>query len=209
MDESAFLGAIEDGDDAALAVYADWLLDQGDEARSAFLRAQEVTRRLTHRRRCFLAAAREVIALGTGLPLGWLLRVSRPRLVNTVWAGTDSHGDYYIWRFLSGGEARYSSPTGDWGQSSWRQIGPLALIETSWHYAAYEGLVAGRTLRGWAANIASDNWRWTLRLRTERSAQAEAPYCRRWGSSRRSLSGPAVRTLPRRLPARPFLWNEA
>jgi uncharacterized protein (TIGR02996 family) len=185
MDESAFLAAIDDGDDDTLTVYADWLQDNGDDARAEFLRAQEATRRMTHRRRAFLESARRAILLGSTLPLGWLARVSRPRLPGTVWAGTDSDGGYYIWRFATGGAVDYSSGTGDFKTASWRQIGPLVMIQTNFHYATYEGLAAGRALRGWAANVVERDWAWEWRLTTEKAARAAAPYRSRWRSRRR------------------------
>jgi len=185
MDESAFLDALDEGDDDTLAVYADWLDDQGDEPRAAFLRAQEVTRRLTHNRKAFLPEARRVVALGCVLPVAWLLRVSRPRMAGTIWAGNDSGNAYYVWRFEAGGGIDYSSPSGDWTSATWRQIGPLVLMQTNGHYANYEGLVAGRILRGWAANVVSSHWTYDLRLMTERSARAAAPYEDRWQPRRR------------------------
>ncbi len=185
MDESAFLTAIDEGDDDTLPVYADWLEEQGDDARAAFLRVQEVTRKLTHNRKAFLPAARSAVALGSTLPRGWVGRVSRPYLSGTVWAGNDSGNAYYVWRFLSEGRIEYSSPSGDWNSASWRQIGPLVVMETNYHYATYEGLAAGRILRGWAANVVSSHWTWDVRLMSERSARAAAPYQDRWARPRR------------------------
>lgn len=185
MDESAFLTALDEGDDDTLPVYADWLEEQGDTARAAFLRAQEITRRLTYRRKGFLENVREAIALGSSLPWEWLMRVSRPSLPGTVWAGNDSGGSYYVWRFLEGGRINYSSPSGDWDRATWRQVGPLVVIETNFHYATYEGVVAGKLLRGWAANVVRADWRWDVRLMSERSARSRAPYRSRWRPPRR------------------------
>lgn len=189
MDEPSFLAALDEGDDDTLAVYADWLEDQGDVQRAAFLRAQEITRRLTYRRRGFLELVRRAIELGAVLPPDWVRRVSRPRLVGTIWAGMDSSQHYYIWRFLEQGQVAYSSPSGNWDRADWYQIGPLVMIQTNSHYANYEGIVAGRILRGWAANVASDNWTWNVRLTTERRARAQAPYRSRWNPGRRCRQG--------------------
>ena len=178
MDESAFLSALDDGsdDEATLPVYADWLEENGHDARAAFLRAQEISRKLAHNRRAFRPAARLAIALGSVLPHDWLARVSRPRLAGTVWAGTDSDDGYYIWRFGADGRVSYSSPSGDFENATCRRIGPLVAIETNRHYATYEGLATGRILRGWACNVAGRDWRWDVRLMTEAKARAAAPY---------------------------------
>ncbi|MBY0232939.1 MAG: TIGR02996 domain-containing protein, partial [Gemmataceae bacterium] len=187
-DDSAFLAALADGDDDTFPVYADWLEDNGHEARAAFLRAQEACRRLTHRHKAFLPAARRAVHLGSVLPQSWLARVNRPRLPGTVWAGTDSGDAYYVWRFLGDGLIRYSSPTGDFESATYRQVGPLVLIETNFHYASYEGWIAGRILRGWAANVVASHWTWDVRLATERKARADAPYRERWNPRRRRRS---------------------
>src|SRR5262249_17287033 len=110
---------------------------------------------------------------------------NRPTLPGSIWAGSDSGGSFYVWRFLDDGHISYSSPSGDWDRATWRQIGPLVLIETNFHYATYEGIVAGRLLRGWAANVVRADWPWDVRLTSERSARNRAPYRSRWRRHRR------------------------
>src|SRR5207253_2484828 len=87
-----------------LRVYADWLDDRGDDVGTAFLRQQGEILDLAARRRGVVGRTRRLAALGASLPTRWLAVVSRPRLVGTCWAGHDSDGAFYVFRYLARGK---------------------------------------------------------------------------------------------------------
>ena len=82
-------------------------------------------------------------------------------LEGTVWAGTDSDGDYYVFRYLPGGVLKYTSPT-DTHVGTWRQTGEKVTMSVGNGYSQYTGTIAGGTIRGTASNKADHTWQWTV-----------------------------------------------
>jgi hypothetical protein len=105
-------------------------------------------------------------ALGEKLAVGWLDIVSRPRLVGTVWAN-GGRAFMRVLRFLPDGELNYTSSSGTFQNATWRQIGPVVLMETNNHYADYLGSVCGEQISGSAWNVVSAKWRWAMKRTTD------------------------------------------
>ncbi len=168
MQEDAFLAQLQDGPDEVTAlVYADWLDDHGNSARAEFLRLQQRVLGLRHRQTGFSELSKRLFRLGKALGPAWLAVVSQPRLAGTCWAGTDSRGQFYIWRYLPGGVLNYTSPSGTWQNGTWAQAGNHIAMETNRHYADYEGFVGGDEIRGGARNVTGLKWRWRVRRTTD------------------------------------------
>ena len=83
-------------------------------------------------------------------------------LANTVWAGTDSNGDDYVFEYLPGGALRYTSPTGTWTAASWEQDGASVYMQMNDRYAEYHGTIAGDRITGTARNVTGKEWTWSL-----------------------------------------------
>jgi uncharacterized protein (TIGR02996 family) len=167
-DDVAFLLQLDqDADDATtLLVYADWLDEQGDDGRAAFLRLQQRVLTLRHRQTGFSDLSKQLSRLGRALDPAWLAVVSRPRLAGTCWVG-DSNVGLYIWRYLPGGVLNYTSPSGTFQNGTWSQVGNRVAMETNRHYADYTGFVGGHEVRGTASNVAGLKWRLRLRRTTD------------------------------------------
>lgn len=168
-EEAAFLSLLQDDADdlTTLLVYADWLDEQGDAERAAFLRLQHRLLSMVHGQRGLRTWSQRLRRLGQPLPAEWLALVSRPRLTGTVWAGNDSDGDRDVFRYLPGGVLNYTSPTGTFQNGSWRQIGNTVLMEMNRHYANYTGLIAGDRIVGTARNVTRHRWSWDVRRTTD------------------------------------------
>jgi uncharacterized protein (TIGR02996 family) len=167
--EEAFLKRIKSrpGDLDTLRVYADWLDDHGDDARAGFLRLQHELLAMRPMQRGLVGKSRALAKLGEVLPEVWLAAVSRPRLVGTCWAGHDSDGAFYVFRFRPRGRLNYTSPTGTFENGTWRQVGNVVRMEMNRHYADYEGVIAGDRIRGGARNIERRRWRWDVTRTTD------------------------------------------
>jgi hypothetical protein len=88
-----------------------------------------------------------------------------PSLQGTLWAGTDSKGDYYEFEFLQAGRLRYKVTRKSGGTNvyndntdSWRQTGDIIVIEMSNGYARYEGNLTGGSLEFKAHNEVGLRW---------------------------------------------------
>jgi uncharacterized protein (TIGR02996 family) len=178
MHDPAFLAHLKSHpeDDAALLVYSDWLDDQGDSARAEFLRLQNDALRRGHEDAALPGLIARLREIGRTLPEDWLAIISRPRLDGTVWAGEDSAMGYLIYRFLETHVLSYTSGTGSFANGTWKQIGPVVLIETNQHYADYEGIIAANRIVGKARNVTDREWTWEVALTTEAEARRNAPY---------------------------------
>ncbi|MFO0925650.1 MAG: TIGR02996 domain-containing protein [Gemmataceae bacterium] len=168
-DETAFVRQMQDDatDRVTPLVYADWLDDQGDADRAAFLRLQHRLLAMVHGQRGLLTWSRRLLRLGRSLPADWLTVVSRPRLTGTAWAGDDSDGDRDVFRYLPDGVLNYTSPSGTFQNGTWRQIGNTVLMEMNRHYADYTGLIAGDRIVGSARNVTRHRWTWDVRRTTD------------------------------------------
>jgi uncharacterized protein (TIGR02996 family) len=168
-EEDAFLRRLKSRPDDldTLLVYADWLDDQGDEARAGFLRLQHEVLELAAQRRGVIGKSYQLYYLGVGMPEMWLNIVSRPRLVGTCWSGRDSDGAFYVFRFRPRGKLNYTSPTGTFLNGTWKQVGNVVGMEMNRHYADYEGIIAGGRIRGSARNVDRRRWRWDVKLTTD------------------------------------------
>jgi uncharacterized protein (TIGR02996 family) len=168
-DEAALLRLLKKRPDDldALLVYADLLDEQGDDARAEFLRLQRRLLDMRHGARGLIGQSRQLVKLGKKLPADWLDVVSRPRLGGTCWAGRDSAGRLYVFRYLAGGELNYTSPSGTFQNGTWRQVGNHVAMEMNRHFADYEGFVAGGQVRGTARNVAGGSWRWEATRTTD------------------------------------------
>jgi uncharacterized protein (TIGR02996 family) len=168
-DEDAFLRRLKSHPDDldTLLVYADWLDDGGDDVRAGFLRLQHELLGMRPTQRGLVGKSRALAKLGEGLPQKWLAVVSRPRLVGTCWAGDDSDGMAYIFRYRPRGKLNYTSPSGTFLNGTWRQVGNVVWMEMNRHYADYEGVIAGDRIRGGARNIERRRWRWDVTRTTD------------------------------------------
>jgi hypothetical protein len=88
-------------------------------------------------------------------------------IAGTTWAGTDSDGDDYTFRFMPGGALHYTSPTGSYENGTWTQEGKRVAFEMNDHYSDYEGTIEGETMQGKASNKAGHAWTWSVTRRRE------------------------------------------
>ncbi len=83
-------------------------------------------------------------------------------LVGTIWSGTDSDGDYYVFTFEKDGTLAYQSPTGSYRNGKWNQFKSALYIEMNNHFSEYIGRINGNTIQGKAWNKKGRGWRWKL-----------------------------------------------
>jgi hypothetical protein len=83
-----------------------------------------------------------------------------PSVAGTVWAGTDSHGDYYEYNFQEDGSLHYKSPRGFFRNGTWKQQGMSIYMETNNKYAERQGTITGNHMEGNAWNKAGHRWTW-------------------------------------------------
>jgi|GEM_PF-4655636 len=84
-------------------------------------------------------------------------------VAGTFWAGVDSDGDYYIYRFFVGGRLGYTSPNGTYSGSSdtWTQTDTAIIMSVNGGYAIREGTINGNQMQGSAWNAVGHHWTWT------------------------------------------------
>ena len=89
-------------------------------------------------------------------------------LEGTSWAGTDSDGDYYVYRFLPSSQFNYTSPTGTFGGpgETWTQEGNQVTMKTDGGYSTRVGTIQGDTISGTGSNAAGASWTWTAQRQT-------------------------------------------
>jgi len=171
MPDDRFLAlVIERPDDPDVRmVYADWLEEIGDLARATFLRDQHALFHSSPDDDELLDRGTRLRALGETLAADWIAHVSFPPLGGTVWTGRDSMKKRLVLRFLVSGRLSYTQDdiTRTFENGTWRQIGNVAIAETNNHYADYEGVVTGDTLRGASRNVVNFSWRWDLERTTD------------------------------------------
>jgi outer membrane biogenesis lipoprotein LolB len=87
-----------------------------------------------------------------------------PSVENTIWSGTDSEGDAYVFRFRPAGHLAFSSPSGTYDDATdtWTQSGATITLSMSSGYATYKGSIVGNTMAGDASNIVNRNWQWSV-----------------------------------------------
>jgi 20S proteasome alpha/beta subunit len=85
-----------------------------------------------------------------------------PSLAETVWAGNDSEGKYYVYKFQSNGKLDYTSPTGSFSNGKWSQHNSSVYFHMNDHYSEYLGVVKGNRMVGKAWNIAGYKWTWKV-----------------------------------------------
>lgn len=86
-------------------------------------------------------------------------------IAGSTWAGVDSDGDYYVYRFRSNGKLEYTSPTGTFHSATWRQTGSKVYLETNGRYSEYEGSIKGGKMTGRAWNRRGHEWSWSAERR--------------------------------------------
>jgi uncharacterized protein (TIGR02996 family) len=148
-------------DDATVAVYADWLEEQGDLPRATFLRTQQQLAAMKVSSPKLLERGRALFDLGKTLDPAWIAHVTYPKIAGSAWDGRDDDGAL-IWRFLPNGFVNYTQPSGTFENGRWEQIGITVALETNAHYADYFGVIIERTMRGNAHNIVGHKWRWKV-----------------------------------------------
>ena len=83
-----------------------------------------------------------------------------PSLAGTVWAGTDSDGDAYVFTFEADGTLAYRSPSGSYRNGRWSQFRSAVQFDTNDHYSDYLGEIRGKTMQGKAWNTKGLKWTW-------------------------------------------------
>ncbi len=83
-------------------------------------------------------------------------------LEGTVWAGTDSDGDYYVYEFLAGGTLKYTSPSGTFTDGTWEQNGNSIYMEKNKKFSECEGIISGNSMSGNCWNQNGHKWTWTV-----------------------------------------------
>jgi len=81
-------------------------------------------------------------------------------VAGTTWAGTDSDGDHYEYKFQASGALHYSSPTGFWKNGTWKQEGNEIYMETNNKYSERQGTISGNRMEGQAWNVKDRRWTW-------------------------------------------------
>jgi hypothetical protein len=87
-----------------------------------------------------------------------------PSIEGTVWAGTDSEGRDYVFRFKPRARLAFSTPSGSYDEDgdTWSQQGVSVTMSMTWGYATYRGAIDGDTMSGSASNIVGRHWRWSV-----------------------------------------------
>lgn len=180
-------------DGATVAVYADWLEEQGDIPRATFLRTQQLLAATNLSSPKLLERGRALFDLGKTLDPEWIAAVTYPKIAGTAWDGRDDDGAL-IWRFLPTGFVNYTQPSGTFENGRWEQIGITVALETNAHYADYFGVIIGHTMRGNAHNIVGHKWRWKV-VRTGDPNLRSVP-----DNTNRTIHDDHVRQPPKRAP---------
>ena len=83
-------------------------------------------------------------------------------IVGTTWAGSDSNGDRWMFRFGAGGHLEYDSPSGDRTSASWRQNDAVFYMELNNDYAQLRATRVGTSLHGEGRNLPGGTWSFSL-----------------------------------------------
>jgi len=89
---------------------------------------------------------------------------STPSVINlegTVWTGTDSDGEDFVYEFLSGGIFKYTVSGETYTNGTWEQDGTSVYIETNNKFAESDAVISGNTMTGTFRNIDGHEWTWT------------------------------------------------
>ncbi|NQT15803.1 MAG: SUMF1/EgtB/PvdO family nonheme iron enzyme, partial [Planctomycetes bacterium] len=85
-----------------------------------------------------------------------------PSVAKTMWAGTDSDGDYYEYHFKKGGALHYKSPSGFHDNGTWKQDGISIYCEMNNKYSERRGSIRGERIEGDAWNVKGKRWTWSV-----------------------------------------------
>ena len=83
-------------------------------------------------------------------------------LPGTVWSGTDSLGDRYVFEFGEEGALHYTNPAGSKRQGIWRQNGTQIYFSMNGGYSEYLGTLIGNSIEGKAWNKQNLRWTWKI-----------------------------------------------
>lgn len=96
---------------------------------------------------------RKLAFLATLVLMTSLVAAEEPAKVEgTAWAGKDSEGRAYTFRFLPDGKLDYTSPEGTFRNGTWKQTGRQVTWEINNKFIEYIGTLAGEVLAGNAVN---------------------------------------------------------
>ena len=126
------------GDVATLQIYADWLEEQGDHHRAAYLRTLIGFDALPVGDPAWKPSAALMNLLGASLERDWPLTFGRPTVAGHVYTGINMEHAFTV-RFLPDGEVSYSQPTGNYQNGTWWQHGSSVFWEMNRFYAEYSG----------------------------------------------------------------------
>lgn len=104
-----------------------------------------------------LVAVLACAALACATPAG---RSDASGVAGTVWAGTDSRGDFYEYHFQRDGSLHYRSPSGFWKNGTWEQDGTKIYMETNKRYSERLGRISGDVMEGRGHNVQGERWTW-------------------------------------------------
>lgn len=112
------------------------------------------------------SSAADVTTSAPAAPTGATAQPAAPsvqQVEGTVWAGTDSDGDYYVYRFNANGLFGYTSPqrSFDGPTNTWSQAADQVTMSTDNGYSTYLGTIEGDTISGTASNRRGQSWTWT------------------------------------------------
>jgi hypothetical protein len=85
----------------------------------------------------------------------------------TIWAGTDSDGDFYEYTFLKGGHLNYKTNTARkeietiLDKGIWAQNGQIVIVVIN-KYSTMVGTLSGDRIEGDAWNVTGRRWTWKV-----------------------------------------------
>ena len=83
-------------------------------------------------------------------------------LPGSIWSGTDSLGDHYVFEFGKEGVLNYTNPAGSKRQGIWRQNGTQIYFSMNGGYSEYLGTLIGNSIEGKAWNKQNLRWTWKI-----------------------------------------------
>ncbi len=81
-----------------------------------------------------------------------LVPAEEPKAEGTVWAGQDSNGRAYVFRYLKGGAFSYTAPEGTFTNGAWKQDGAKLTWDVNNKFVEYVATINGDKLTGEAVN---------------------------------------------------------
>ena len=83
-----------------------------------------------------------------------------PSVAGTTWAGPDTHGRHYVYRFLADGTIDYTYETGHFTNGTWIQDGDTIYMSINKKYSERKGRITGTHMEGDAWNVKGEKWTW-------------------------------------------------